>query len=724
MKKVLIGLGGLILLVIIAAIALPMFIPASVLEERIERAASEALGREVTIDGAPKISIIPTEATVKGLTVANAEGFSAPHLAQVEEADIGVKLIPLLSKRIEITRFHLKNPDIRLEATEDATNWALGAPGEPSAPSEESGGPASLPDVHLGDVRLTGGRVTYQGPDGKVWEARDANLVLTLDSLDDPLGLKGDMVVQGEPSKVDASFSTPRSYAEQGNATMDLDMSVGENNAEMGLSLTDELAFNGDLDIDFPALRSLFALVGADLGTENGFKRLRLDGPVSGTTSRIAFGQGTELEFDEIKGSGALTIDVSGPRPSITGDMTLGTLDLTPYLPAENEEFEAVKEGKSSTFPAWSEEPMDLSALGAVDADLDIQTGNVILPGITIGDTALSLLAKAGDVTVDVKDTSLYGGKGKGTLTAKAVSTPRVGVNFALLGVDAGEAAKELAGITRLRGTGDITLDNVTVTGASQAAMVRSLAGQINLDLKDGAIEGINIGKIGRSALQTYDTLTGEGGGINTANLVSSLNGVITQARGPSEESDFSDFNLALDANGGIVRSRTIRLEGPYYEITGDAEVDLANQKMTMKLIPAVEAEGSDLRRKLPVPITVGGSFNSPSVGIDMQPVISGAINNQVGKLLEGQGVNVSDGENLEDTLRNTARDELTRALSGNRDKDEEAAEGDDQPETDGETSTEEPDPRDELIRQGIGALLGGSKKEEEPQTEEDGGNN
>ena len=723
MKKILIGLGALVVLLVIVVLALPMFIPASVLEERIERAASEALGREVTIDGAPKISILPTEATVKGLTVANAEGFSAPHLAQVEEADIGVKLMPLLSKRIEITRFHLKNPDIRLEATEEGTNWALGAPGEEPAPAEETGGgPVSLPDVHLGDVRLTGGRVTYQGPDGKLWEARDADLVLTLDSLDDPLGLKGDMVVQGEPSKVDARFSTPRSYAEQGSATMDLDMTVGDNNAAMDLSLTDELAFDGNLDIDFPALRSLFALVGADLGTENGFNRLRLDGPVSGTTSRIAFGQGTELEFDEIKGTGAIAIDVSGARPSITGDMTLGTLDLTPYLPAADPEFEAAKQDKSSAFPAWSTEPMDLSALGAVDADLDIQTGEVILPGITIGDTALSLLANAGDVTVDVKDTSLYGGKGKGTLTAKAVSTPQVGVNFALLGVDAGQAAKELAGITRLRGTGDITLNNVTVTGASQAAMVKSLAGQINLDLKDGAIEGINIGKIGRSALQAYDTLTGEGGGLNTANLVSSLNGVITEARGPSQESDFSDFNLALDANGGVVRSRSIRLEGPYYEITGDAAVDLPNQAMEMSLIPAIAAEGSDLRRKLPVPITVGGSFNSPSVGIDMQSVISGAVNNRVGKLLKDQGVNVTDGENLQDTLRNTARDELTRALSGKKDE-EDAAEGDDASDTDGETSTEQPDPRDELIRQGIGALLGGSKSEEEPKQEDDGGN-
>ncbi|MEM9989598.1 MAG: AsmA family protein, partial [Pseudomonadota bacterium] len=104
----------LFLLVAAAVVVIPMIVPAEELEARVETAATNALGREVTIEGAPKISVFPTRVQVAGLKVANAEGFSAPHLLSVEAADIGVKLLPLIQGQVEITHFNLDAPDIRL----------------------------------------------------------------------------------------------------------------------------------------------------------------------------------------------------------------------------------------------------------------------------------------------------------------------------------------------------------------------------------------------------------------------------------------------------------------------------------------------------------------------------------------------------------------------------------------------------------------------------------
>lgn len=714
LKKILIGLGGLVVLVVLAALIIPAFIPAEVYEERIEQAATDAIGRDVTIEGAPKISLIPTRVTVSGLVVANADGFEDPYFARVDEADIGVKLLPLLNKRVEITRFHLKNPDIRLEAKDSGSNWTLG-PDEP-APAEtpEDAGGGTLPDVSLGDVKLTGGRVSYRAPDGKIWQAEDADLNLTLDSLDNPFGISGTLTVEGEPSRLDATFSTPRSYAENGEADMALDVTVGENKAAMDLGLTNELSYDGRLDIDFPTLRNLFSLAGVDLGTPNGFNKLRLEGPVSGTAERLAFGQGTELTFDDITGKGAIIIDISGARPKITGKVDLGTLDVTPYLPPESEDMAAVKAGKSSGFPEWSTEPMDLSALAAVDTDLDISTGEVILPGITIGESALNLTSTAGDVRVDVTKTSLYGGQGSGTLTAKALRTPQIGLDFKLLGVDAGQAAREIAGITRLRGQGDIVLDNIQMRGASQAALVSSLAGNINLDLKDGAFEGVNLGKIGRAALQTYDALRGEGSELNAPSLLATMNGVITEAKGPAEETDFSSFTLDLGARNGLVSSKTLQIKGPYYVISGTASANLPKQTVSMSLTPAVALEGSDTLRSLPVPITVGGNFNSPSIGVDYEGVVSRLAQDKLGDALKDQGIDLAPGESLEDSIRKTAEQELFKRLSGDKDKDDEA----DSETPDGDTTIEKPSAEEELLREGLGAIFGASKKDKK---EDDG---
>ncbi|MEM9233771.1 MAG: AsmA family protein [Pseudomonadota bacterium] len=705
MKKILIGLGGVIVLLVIAAMVVPALIPAEVYEDKIETAATEALGREVTIGGAPKVSVFPPRLTVNELLVANAEGYDAEFFASVSEADIGVKLFPLLSRQVEITKFHLKDPVINLEASNDGGNWELGSEpaAEPEAESSNGGGTA-VRDVRLGDVKITGGQLTYTTPDGTVWEARDADLVFTLDSMDQPFELAGTMQVQDKPTEVQAMFSTPRRYADTGAADMSLKMRVGENRADMDLALTDELTFDGNLDIDFPALRALFSLVGAELGTENGFERLRLAGPVTGNTSRLAFGEGTEVQFDEISGSGNITIDVAGARPAVSGTMTLGTLDMTPYLPPEPEEFKAVKSGEKASFPEWSTDPMDFSALGAIDADLAISTGELILPSLTIGESDLNVRSTAGDMRVTVNKTSLYGGSGSGVLTMNVSGIPRMGVNFELTGVNAGAVAQELVGLSRLKGTGDITITNLSVQGRSQAEFVRSLNGALSLDLADGAIEGVNLGKIGRAALSAYDSLTGEGGGLNAPALISSVNSVVTEARGPTEETDFSDLLIAMNIRNGLVRSDTFSLAGPYYRITGEAEANLPEQTMAMDLTPAVQAEGSDNQRALPVPIRVSGTFNEPRVGVNMDSVINGAVRNRVGDAL---GVDLSEGKTLEESLRNTAQEELQRRLFGDPDEEQnpDSDSTDDQP--------QEQRPEDALIEQGLNSLFGGNKDDD-----------
>lgn len=698
---------GLILLVgaLVAILFFaPMLIPADVIKQQIEEQATKSLGRTVTVAGEPAISFLPPKATVEGLTIANADGFSAPYFVKVEKADVGLRLFPLFAGEVDITTFQLTAPDIRLQTNRAGQpNWLLGPQDAPDpTPTEAANAgnsPSLINDVRLGDVRLLDGTVIFETATGETYTAEDTDIVLTLNSLDEPLGLKGTMTVQGEPSTIDASFTTPRSFAETQTADMALVMAVGTNKADTKLRLEEGLTFGGDLDIDFPALRALIALTGNDLDTPNGFQSMRFVGPVTGNPEKFAFGDGTQLAFDDIAGTGAVTIDLSGTKPSVSGNIAVEALNLLAYLPEESAEMQALKqnqaEGAPAAFPPWPTDILDFSALGSVDTDLTISAQQVLVPSLTIGPSAVNLAVQNGRAVATISQMSLYGGEGTGKLVMNAASRqPSMTADFTMTNINAGDFAQALLGINRLRGTGDVTFD-VRTSGNSQAAFVQNLNGTVTTDLSNGAVEGINLGQLARGAYQTYTDI--REGGLNLATVAQSLTQLTTAARGPSEETDFTGLNVNLGIRNGVVTSNKIALAGPYYDIEGAASINLPAQTMVMKLTPAVSQIDGSARRALPVPIQVSGTFNAPKVGIDAQPLVQSAASGAVKNLL---GISGGEEQSLEDALREKAQGELGKLLGTSSD-DETSA-------TDEDEEEEKLDPKEELLKQGLGAIFGG----------------
>ena len=73
LRKLLIGLAGLVGIIIIGLFALPAFISPEAYKPQIEKAASDSLGREVTIGAITKIAFLPNpKFTAENLVVANA----------------------------------------------------------------------------------------------------------------------------------------------------------------------------------------------------------------------------------------------------------------------------------------------------------------------------------------------------------------------------------------------------------------------------------------------------------------------------------------------------------------------------------------------------------------------------------------------------------------------------------------------------------------------------
>ena len=103
MSRILFFLVALIAVVFAVLVFAPGIIPVAAYKDRIEIAASNAVGREVTIGDNLSFRIVPhTAFHVENLEIANADGFDGAYLARVSEADIGVKLFSLLSGVVEV----------------------------------------------------------------------------------------------------------------------------------------------------------------------------------------------------------------------------------------------------------------------------------------------------------------------------------------------------------------------------------------------------------------------------------------------------------------------------------------------------------------------------------------------------------------------------------------------------------------------------------------------
>src|ERR1700745_1150110 len=93
--------GTLVALVILGIIALLLFVDPNKYRGQIEKAAKEHSARVLTIHGKLELKVFPWLAlSVHDVDLSNRAAFGDKPFLTVENASIGVKLLPLLSKRL------------------------------------------------------------------------------------------------------------------------------------------------------------------------------------------------------------------------------------------------------------------------------------------------------------------------------------------------------------------------------------------------------------------------------------------------------------------------------------------------------------------------------------------------------------------------------------------------------------------------------------------------
>ncbi|MEI7610411.1 MAG: AsmA family protein, partial [Rhodospirillaceae bacterium] len=523
MRKITIFVAAIIALVVIAVLVLPALVPAERIKAELVAKVKAATGRDLAIEGKVSVSVLPTlSVQVAGVSLSNPPGYRGKELARLAGLEVKLKLAPLLSGRVEIDSFVVRQPAITLETDRSGRgNWVFGTatakPAQPQpaaspAAKPESMAASALSDISLGDVRILGGTLTYLDDKGGAKETiGDIDLTLTLRSLDQPLIAKGGLTWHGQAVALALDVAKPR-------ALMD-----GQSSAA-GVSITAEslkLAFTGDLtaaggatgalELSSPSLRGLAGWAGGKplAYGGGGLGPLSIKARLAASGGTVALTQAA-LALDALKAAGEVSVVTGGARPALKGRLDVDALDLTPYLPPEGAAGGGSAAGKAPAGRAdWSDEPIDASALKAADADFTLTAGAIKLRRLEIGRSALTLALHDGRLTADLAELSLYKGKGKGRVALDGAQAGGLGVTaaFSLKGLQA-QPFLAAFGFDRLEGNGNGELQ-LAGRGASQRQIVSSLSGKGTVGFFDGAIRGINLAEMARNLSAAFADVAG-----------------------------------------------------------------------------------------------------------------------------------------------------------------------------------------------------------------------
>jgi uncharacterized protein involved in outer membrane biogenesis len=115
-KIALFAVGGLFALLILAAVALVLFVDVNAHKPRLEAAASHALGMEVRIGGRLGIGLFPGfHVTLGDVSIRN----RGADVASAKETILEIELLPLLHKEVRIVKIGMKRPRISIEQGRD-----------------------------------------------------------------------------------------------------------------------------------------------------------------------------------------------------------------------------------------------------------------------------------------------------------------------------------------------------------------------------------------------------------------------------------------------------------------------------------------------------------------------------------------------------------------------------------------------------------------------------
>ena len=151
--------GIIVIVVVLAAIALPFLIDVNQFRPKLESELTNALGRQVSV-GNLKLSILSGSVAADDLSIADDPAFSKTPFLQAKSLNVGVELLPFLtSRKINVTGIAIDHPQIALLQMPSG-EWNYAKLGSKTASPAAAAPPSSGIDLSVKLIEITHGRLT------------------------------------------------------------------------------------------------------------------------------------------------------------------------------------------------------------------------------------------------------------------------------------------------------------------------------------------------------------------------------------------------------------------------------------------------------------------------------------------------------------------------------------------------------------------------------------
>ncbi len=548
-----------VLLIVAAVIVIPFFVDPNDYKPQIAAAVKQHTTREIEIEGDLVLSVFPWLGIETGkISLSNAPGFGDNPFAEIEHTEIKVKLLPLFSKKIEVNRIVVKGLILNLAKNKNGvSNWEdlKSTPkqkSEPNTPKNQINPKSGEKEATLDSLAVAGIALL------------DANIIWDDRSKSQHVEISDFNFLMAR-----MSFGQP----------VDFEMEFMLNSKKPHFS--EKLDISGNVNVEmnkFFELKNLLIQLG--------------DTTIKGHTKVVDFSS-----------------------PAIAFNFEIDDIDVDRYFPVKKQKKpENTKTSpsptpqptSSSTVPAGKAPEFPLETLRALNIQGKAKISRLTIKGIKAQGVEFNIQGKNGVITSKQSVTKLYGGSYQGNIQIDArKNIPKLTLNESLSNVQVEPLLRDSTGKAPISGTAEFSAQ-LSGKGLNTDAIKSSLNGTIDALFTDGAIQGINL--IGM---------------IRTANKL--LKEQSTQSANETDKTEFSEFKLASTVNRGVVNTHELIVKSPLIRVTGSGKVNLVSEaidyRIVTKLVDSLEGQGGAETKDLkgiPIGVKIGGSLSKPSYRLDL----------------------------------------------------------------------------------------------------------
>jgi AsmA protein len=676
--------GVVVLLLVAVVVVVGLMFDPNDYKDDITAAVQDATGRQLALEGDLELSLFPTiRIAVGSATLSNAAGFGDDPMARIGSASLSVRLLPLLSKRVEIREARLEGLTLNLARDRSGrNNWqdlaGGSAPAGEAAPTTEptAAGAGAL-DLGVGAIEIADANIVWNDAStGSRWELTDFGLraedfgpgrrfPLSMD-----FSLAGADVAVNVASQMQATLAiaTGEYKLEQLAVTIDgsgagwpggpsqaalrFDSLVANLNEEtvdlggltlefLGLTMTgslegrqlmSNLALNGAVEFREFSPRVVLERFGVDVETADAdvLTRASAKANLVYNSAQMAL---NDMQF--VLDDSTLTGRFALESERITYDLTVDDINVDRYLPPAEEGDAAAAAEEEGSLDAVD---LPLDVMRTLQARGELKLGQTKFSNLTLTNVTFALNAANGAVRL-TPTAQLYGGRLAGQIALVVEGdSARMTFEQRLTDVNIAALGQDLLGSQDITGTGNVNLDLVA-QGSNLGAIRRDLDGDVGFAVKNGSLEGFDFWyELRRARARIDGTAVPERGDAARRTTFSSLSasGVVKDALLTNNDLNGTLDFMSIDGNG------TVNLLD-----------DAINFDLTAKLVDGPVLQSDPGMAKMAgdtLPLKVTGTIGAPSVLPDFNAIVRQQAQQEVDEAVEEKREEVR--EELRDRLR------------------------------------------------------------------------